>query len=70
MDFDALNASSAQTLPLMTFTEDGYPFELSFTRTNDVAISGPAFFDSANPVKGGTDLSPVAQGNDGISGVS
>ena len=70
MDFDALNASSAQTLPLMTFTEDGYPFELSFTRTNDVAISGPAIFASANPVKGGTDLSPIAQGNDGISGVS
>ena len=54
----------------MTFTEDGFTFELSFTRTNDVAISGPAFFDSANPVKGGTDLSPIAQGNDGISGVS
>ncbi|NJN05886.1 MAG: VPLPA-CTERM sorting domain-containing protein [Rhodobacteraceae bacterium] len=68
IDFDALDASSAQTVPLFTFTEDGFTFELSFTRTSGVAISGPAIFDSANPVNGDTDLSPITQGNDGISG--
>ncbi|MDW3225092.1 MAG: VPLPA-CTERM sorting domain-containing protein [Paracoccaceae bacterium] len=68
IDFDALQSGSLQPVPLTTFTEDGYEFLVSFSRTSGRRIAGAAIFDSANPVNGDTDLSPVAQGDNGVFG--
>ncbi len=73
IDFDALDSSPGQTIPLTSFSEDGYTFSLSSTGQN----LGPAVFDTTcpevyggpNDCNGDTDLQPLGgQGTDGISG--
>ncbi len=73
IDFDALDSSPGQTIPLTSFNEDGYTFSLSSTGRN----LGAAVFDTTCPevyggpsdCNGDTDLQPLGgQGTDGISG--
>ena len=67
IDFDNLDASSLQPVPLTTFTEDGYTFGLTFTTTG--GARGPAIFDTTcagAACNGDTDLIPGAQGENGI----
>lgn len=72
IDFDALDASAAQTTPLTSFTEDGYTFSLSYTGPS----LGPAIFDTtctgyggADGCNGDPDLQPLGgQGTDGVAG--
>ncbi|MEM8838972.1 MAG: VPLPA-CTERM sorting domain-containing protein [Pseudomonadota bacterium] len=57
IDFDALDASATQPVPLLTFSEDGFTFSLSSTGAN----SGPAIFDttvSDADANGDTELTP------------
>lgn len=71
IDFDALDAGSLQTVPLPSFSEDGFTFSLGFTDlsgTNFRDTVGPAIFDTTNPVNGDADLVPGSQGENGVSG--
>ncbi|MEI4233961.1 hypothetical protein [Roseovarius sp. D22-M7] len=70
IDFDALDATAGQTVPLTSFSEDGYTFDLSFTGGS----AGPAVFDTTCTGYGGTDgcnddadLQPTVQGENGVS---
>jgi hypothetical protein len=70
IDFDALDSTSGQPVPLSAFSEDGFSFGLSFTGSND----GPVIFDTTCTGYGGldgcngdADLQPVGgQGTNGI----
>lgn len=71
IDFDALDASAGQSVPLTSFSEDGFTFDLSFTGNN----AGPAIFDTTCSGYGGgdgcngdADLQPAVQGENGVSG--
>ena len=67
IDFDDLVASPSQTVPLASFSEDGYTFNLTFTGNTD----GPAIFDTTcddGACNGDEDLRPESQGENGISG--
>lgn len=67
LDFDALDASAGQPVPLMSFSEDGYSFDLSFTGSS----AGPAIFDTTcvgAACNGDTDLIPAMQGENGVGG--
>ncbi|MEP0962341.1 MAG: VPLPA-CTERM sorting domain-containing protein [Roseobacter sp.] len=71
IDFDALVAGPLQDVPLLSFEEDGFTFGLTFSRESGggrQGVAGPAIFDSANPVNGDNDLSPISQGDNGVSG--
>lgn len=70
IDFDALDASAGQAVPLTSFSEDGFSFDLSFT-----GGAGPAIFDTTCSGYGGSDgcngdadLQPAVQGENGVSG--
>lgn len=69
LDFDALDASGTQTIPLLSFSEDGFTFDLSFTGNS----AGPAIFDTtcvgyAANCNGDDDLVPAVQGENGVEG--
>lgn len=69
IDFDALDAGALQTVPLTTFTEDGFTFELTYSGPGE----GAAIFDStctgySSNCNGDLDLSPVVQGENGVEG--
>lgn len=71
LEFEGLDASATQTVPLTTFSEAGYTFDLFFTGSN----AGPAIFDTTCAGYGGgdgcngdLDLSPVVQGENGVGG--
>ncbi len=69
IDFDGLDASAGQTVPLTSFTEDGYTFSLSTTG----GTAGAAIFDTTcvgAACNGDTDLalSPGRQGENGVFG--
>ena len=67
IDFDALDASEFQTVPLTSFSEDGYTFSLTFTPGG----LGPAIFDtncSGAACNGDEDLVPSSQDENGIAG--
>lgn len=68
LDFDA---TAGQTIPLTSFSEDGYTFELFFTGINQ----GPAIFDTTCTGYAGSDgcnndldLTPLVQGENGVGG--
>lgn len=69
LDFDALDSSNGQAVPLTGFSEDGYTFGLSFTANLDAR--GPAIFDTTcvgSACNGDTDLIPAVQGENGVRG--
>lgn len=73
IDFDGLDSSPGQTIPLTSFTEDGYTFSLSSTGANNgVAVfdtTCPEAYGGPNDCNGDTDLQPLGgQGTNGISG--
>lgn len=71
IDFDALDASAGQAVPLTSISEDGFTFDLTFTGGS----AGPAVFDTTCTGYGGgdgcngdADLQPTVQGENGVSG--
>jgi hypothetical protein len=80
IDFDALDSSSTQPVPLTSFSEDGYTFGLTYSPVR--RSGGPAIFDTTCTGYGGADgcngdidlvpgipdLTGGVQGQNGISG--
>jgi len=77
IDFDALDSTAGQPLPLATFTEDGFTFGL----TSEGSSSGPVIFNtfctgygSADGCNGDIDLVPgvanTTGGNQGENGIA
>ena len=46
IDFDNLDSSTSQTIPLLTFTEDGFTFALTSFDSETGSNAGPAIFDT------------------------
>lgn len=69
IDFDDLDASPTQTVPLPDFTEDGFTFSVSVE--GNAQTPGVAVFDTTctgAACNGDTDLVPAAQAENGIEG--
>ncbi len=69
LNFDALDSTAGQPIPLLSFSEAGYTFALSFTGNN----KGPAIFDTtcfgySAICNGDLDLVPAVQGENGVGG--
>lgn len=72
IDFDALDATNGQTVPLDLFSEDGFTFGVTWTNNGGGTSTGPAIFNTrcildSFSCNGDQDLVPNPQGENGIT---
>lgn len=65
IDFDVLESTAFQTIPLSQFTEDGFTFQVTYSHARN--SDGPAIFDTTcvgytRNCNGDNDLVPATQG--------